>query len=266
MAPLPLGTCPHRTDGYNLIAMVTPAKLVIVGLKPKPTTWYRRLRRDNEERGPRDRWKGSMAWFPSVEDPTSAPEDSPSKSRSKQGPEGTMPMLIFSWGKLFHFIRISEKKIIQSVKNVKTGKISEVEIGVIVIEEVSTWTADEVVLAVRWLNANVGSFFVCPWARLMMGLQQILVLTQNSLQVHDVNTKKLVERSQFSAQSLMSPTLSQTVSGSVIYADSVLDVAHSIRVYKTKIFILVHGLLTSRSRCLVNRNYRAGTRFRLGLC
>jgi hypothetical protein len=71
-----------------------------------------------------------------------------------------MPMLIFSWGSQFHLIRVSEKKITQPVKNAKTGKISEVEVGAIVIEEVSTWTADEVVLAARWLSANVGSFFI----------------------------------------------------------------------------------------------------------
>jgi len=162
MAPLPLGTCPHRTDGYNLVAMVTPVKLVIVGLKPKPTTWYRRLRQDNEERGPRDRWKGTLAWFPSVEDPSSPSESPPSKSRSKQEPRGTMPMLIFSWGSQFHLIRVSEKKVIQSVKNAKTGKVSEVEFGAIAIEEVSAWAVDEVVLAVRWLSANVGSFFIRP--------------------------------------------------------------------------------------------------------
>lgn len=79
----------------------------------------------------------------------------------------------------------------------------------------------------------------------MMDLQQVLVVTPNSLQVHDVNTKKLVERSWFSAHSLMSPTLGQTVSGSVAYADSVLDVAHSVWVYKTKIFILVRTLSAS---------------------
>ena len=159
MAPLPLGTCPHRTDGYNLIAMVTPVKLVIVGLKPKPTTWYRRLRRDNEEKSPKDRWKGTLAWFPSVEGPSSG-SNPPSKDRSKMEARGTMPMLIFSWGKQFHLIRVSEKKAIQSVKNAKTGKISEVEFGTIVIEEVSTWTTDEAILAVRWLSANVGLFFI----------------------------------------------------------------------------------------------------------
>ena len=50
----------------------------------------------------------------------------------------------------------------QPVKSKKTGKISEVEVGAIVIEEVSTWTTDEVVLAVRWLNANVGSLSIDP--------------------------------------------------------------------------------------------------------
>jgi len=75
-----------------------------------------------------------------------------------------------------------------------------------------------------------------------MRLQQILVLTPNSLQVHDVNTKKLVERSRFGAQSLMSPTLAQTVNGGVAYADPALDVAHSVWVYKTKIFALVRTL------------------------
>ena len=250
MVPLPLGTCPHRTDGYNLIAMVTPVKLVIVGLKPKPTTWYRRLRRDNEEKGPRDRWKGTLAWFPSVEDPSPTPQKPPPKALSKLEAGGTMPMLIFSWGNRFHLIRVSEKKVMQPVKNPKAGKIVEIEVGVIAIEEVSTWTADEGVLAVRWLSANVGSFFIYSQMTLellIMVLQQILVLTPNSLQVHDVNTKKLIERSWFSTQSLMSPTLAQTVSGSVAYPDSVLDVAHSIWVYKTKIFILVRTLSMYKS-------------------
>jgi hypothetical protein len=246
MTPLPLGTCPHRTDEYNLVAMVTPGKLVIVGLKPKPTTWYRRLRRDNQEIGPMDGWKGSLAWFPCVEDPFPVPEKPPPKDRSKVEPRGTMPMLVFTWGRQLNFIRVSEKKVMQSVKSPKTGKISEVEFGAIVIEEVSTWTTDEVVLAVRWLNANVCSFstgFNGIWQLLMLPLQQILALTPNSFQVHDINTKKLVERSWFSARSLVSPTLSRTASGSVPYADSVLDVVHSFWVYKTKIFILVRKLI-----------------------
>lgn len=99
-----------------------------------------------------------------------------------------------------------------------------------------------------------------------MILQQILVLTPNSLQVHDVSTRKLVERSWFGAQSLTSPTLSQTVSGDVAYSDSVLDVAHSIWVYKTKIFILVRTLHTLEFQLCADLNRRGEMLYRLELC
>ena len=180
-------------------------------------------------------------------------------------------MLIFSWGKQLHLIRVSETKIMQSIKSAKTGKISEVEVGAIVIQEDSTWNSDEAIIAVRWLSANVGSSFISPlvtWKLLIADFQQILVLTPNSLQVHDINTKKLVERSLFSAQSLMSPTLAKTASGSVAYADSVLEVAHSIWVYKTKIFILVRALsmfIHVKISFLVDRNYREEICYRLAL-
>ncbi|KAG6869129.1 hypothetical protein C0993_001694 [Termitomyces sp. T159_Od127] len=46
-APLPLGS-PHATDSYNVIALLTPSKLVVVGLKPLPRTWFK-CPRDPEE-------------------------------------------------------------------------------------------------------------------------------------------------------------------------------------------------------------------------
>jgi hypothetical protein len=49
MAPLPLGTAPHPTDAYNVTALLTAAKLVIVGLKPSPKTWYRKRRDESDE-------------------------------------------------------------------------------------------------------------------------------------------------------------------------------------------------------------------------
>lgn len=49
----------------------------------------------------------------------------------------------------------------------------------------------------------------------------------------------MIERVSFDAWSLVSPILSHTTSGSVTYHDAVTEVAHSIRVYKGKIFVLV---------------------------
>ena len=57
---LPLGPAPHAVDQYQLIALLTPSKLVIVGLKPQPRTWYRVLREDEPN------MRGCLAWFPST--------------------------------------------------------------------------------------------------------------------------------------------------------------------------------------------------------
>lgn len=158
MLPLPLGTCPHKTDSYNIIAMLTPTKLVIVGLKPKATTWYRRNRVQDESGGNKHRWKGTMAWFPCVD---SAAGKTPTKEKTSGKPvvSPTTPMLIYTWAEALNLIRLSERKVTKSVTNSKTGKVSQVEVGTIVIEEASKWVADDVVLAVEWLNSNVGPFF-----------------------------------------------------------------------------------------------------------
>ena len=57
-----------------------------------------------------------------------------------------------------HLIRVSESKLVQTVKDAKTGKTSKVEVGRIVFEEVGSWNASDDILALQWLNVNVGSF------------------------------------------------------------------------------------------------------------
>lgn len=73
-------------------------------------------------------------------------------------------------------------------------------------------------------------------------MQQVVVLTPTTLEVFDVRTLKAVERVKFNAVSLISPSLGYTSNGAIPYTESVSDVAHSIRVYKGKIFLLVSQL------------------------
>ncbi|KAF9065515.1 Golgi CORVET complex core vacuolar protein 8-domain-containing protein [Rhodocollybia butyracea] len=82
------------------------------------------------------------------------------------------------------------------VRHPKTGKSSEVEVGL----GCWKWSADEDILALQWLNVNVGSF-------------QAVVVTASALQVYNLNEASC--------------------------SDSVADVSHSVRVYKGKIFILL---------------------------
>ncbi|WVW79050.1 hypothetical protein I302_101013 [Kwoniella bestiolae CBS 10118] len=68
--PLPLGENPHPVDSLNLSALLTPAKMVIVGMKPSPKTWYRKMR-DNIG-GEQGGLIGCALWSRSTTEPTLA--------------------------------------------------------------------------------------------------------------------------------------------------------------------------------------------------
>jgi hypothetical protein len=63
--------------------------------------------------------------------------------------------------------------------------------------------------------------------------------------VYDARDKKLVEHVSFDSLSLMSPAIGSTSGDATSYADSVGDIAHSFRVYKGKIFLLVSASFPS---------------------
>jgi hypothetical protein len=111
-----------------------------------------------------------MAWFPSVfensssvvvsevDGQTSANGKSKGKGKGKteeeQGPP-TAPVLAFSWGNVLKVIRIEEVRVKQVMKNAKTGKEREVEVGAVDYRDVVSWTAEEEILAVQWLSPQV---------------------------------------------------------------------------------------------------------------
>ncbi|KAG6911131.1 hypothetical protein DXG01_003871 [Tephrocybe rancida] len=201
--PLPLGTFPHATDQYNVIAMLTPSKLVVVGLKPTPRTWFK-CPRDVED-GSSSKARGTLAWCPSV---VSKPI---SESLSTtDGHTCTTPMLVFTWGHSLRLIRVDEFKSRETTRNSRTGKQIEVEVGRIIYQDAGHWSAESNILAVQWLNA----------------------------QVLDIHTLNVIDSVSFDGLSLLSPSLASTVNGAVSYSESVGDVAHSMRVYKGKIFLL----------------------------
>jgi hypothetical protein len=151
MSPLPLGTEAHRTDTYNLIAMLTPAKLVIVGLKPTPKTWYKQARVYEKASERHAKGHGCLAWWPSTSSKeASAPATSPVSSSE--------PLLAYSWGSIIHLVRVSETLVKQSRTNARTGKTIQVDVGLISVQSLSKCNAQAEVLALQWLNANVGSF------------------------------------------------------------------------------------------------------------
>ncbi|KAG5342691.1 hypothetical protein C0989_010659 [Termitomyces sp. Mn162] len=233
-APLPLGS-PHATDPYNVIAMLTPSKLVVVGLKPTPRTWFK-CPRDFEEgltSNPASKARGTLAWYPSAQ-PLDAVPNSNSHHNST-----TAPVLVFTWGCALRLIRVDESRSKETTLNSRTGKQIEREVGRIIFRDVGRSSTENDILAVQWLNVH-----------------QIAVLTDHTLQVFDIQALNFIESVSFNGLSLVSPSLASTINGVVSYVDSVGNVAHSIRVHKGKIFLLcknelrVGTLLTWADRIL----------------
>lgn len=167
MQPLPLGTVSHPTDTYNLIALLTPTKLVIVGLKPTPRTWFKRPREygdEEDEKGNHSHKMGKMVgvvvWYPCVNvQAEDSPHDHGATTKAAKDPSGkaqSIPILAYSWGAYFYVLRVRETKMKQEVKNQRTEKTVEVDVGRVDCEEVGRWKAGGgVVVAMQWLNVNV---------------------------------------------------------------------------------------------------------------
>ena len=158
MTSLPLGNSAHPTESYNLVALLTPAKLVVVGLKPSPRTWFRKHRDITNELSGLSKWRGCLAWFPSI-DPGSDTSNSVSTSRHSNGKasvKGTPPILAYSWDRTIYLLRVSEAIVRQTVRNPKNPeKTITVEVGKVELEEVAHWSTDADYLALQWLNIHV---------------------------------------------------------------------------------------------------------------
>lgn len=222
MSTLPLGPLPHPTDAYQIATLLTATKLVVVGLKPNPKTWLKIMRDEEQLSSPAYRRRGCLAWFPSVQD-SSTEKSGMKNAKSGKRPQRTPthPVLSYSWGSHVYLLRVHEQKIKQIVSNNRTGKMSEIEVGTLVFEEAGKWMMDDAVLAIQWLSVN-----------------QIAIFTASVLSVYDVHGMKMVETVRFDSSSLVSPSLGSTGNGSISYLESVGDIAHSVRTYKGKLFLL----------------------------
>jgi hypothetical protein len=159
MMPLPLGTSPYPTDAYNLVAMLTPVKLVIVGLKPTPKTWFKRTRAEAGAypSGSKFKWKGSLAWFPSTSPTADGKADLGKKRTAATEPDASAiaPKLVYSWGNTVHLLRASESKLKRSVRNPRTGKKTDIDVGNVIFENVGEWRSEDAIVSVQWLNVTV---------------------------------------------------------------------------------------------------------------
>lgn len=260
MSPLPLGPAPHIADQHQFTALLTPSKLVLVGLKPSARTWYRYLApkraapasksasKENGESIPlpqsvasadesntqtQDKSEaviGALAWYPA----TTLEED----QKENGGFARVHPVLAFSFGKELRFLRVGTTKLQSRTSDTRQTTPTSVHEQLELREEPG-WRSDEVILGIQWLNH-----------------QLLVLLTPSALSLFDLRVQKATQRQPLDphVHNLVSHEwyaealgqLGEKVEGedAVPPARSAAQASsHSMRVYKGKAFLLVSARL-----------------------
>ena len=233
MAPLPLGPSPHSSDDHSLVALLTPTKLVVVGLKPTPRTWWRAtpsLETDSSASTSDEARTGVLAWYPSFP-AESSPQSNGSSEKNEAGDD---PLLIFSWGKRVRLVRVQ-----RSLRKTEE-KGSDVE-----FVETKGWTCDSPVLAIQWYNAKVS----LPCASLALSFsrhtpQVVCILTGYHVDVYDITTQQRIGRDSLDLRSMISLNNSSAPSS---LSASPLSYSSTFKTYKRKVFLLVRSFFPVHS-------------------
>ncbi|KAI9482584.1 Golgi CORVET complex core vacuolar protein 8-domain-containing protein [Zychaea mexicana] len=145
MQPLPLGQIAHPAENFGLVALLTPYKMIIVGLKPTPQTQYKYLKpkgapaittsstaennndhpdaesrqqqsqqqqqqetRDEQfgNKTPSENLAGCLAWLPVMKSDISGESTGVKDKGAKPTTAPNDPMLAFSWGNHLLILRV----------------------------------------------------------------------------------------------------------------------------------------------------------------
>ncbi|SNX83789.1 uncharacterized protein MEPE_02497 [Melanopsichium pennsylvanicum] len=201
--PLPLGSRPHAADDTIFVAMITPTKMVLVGLKPSPRTWYRKVCRShaNEKldavagikeqtaQGP-----GCLAWYPA-----STETDGTRKRR-------TNPILAFSFGNTLHLVRLVVRKVEQKPDpKLRSGATLATAVLTEEVDPVELTAEDGIVepdhiVALQWFSPDL-----------------LMLTTRSGLALFDCRAGKVTERMRGgSASAILAKTVEQRYYNAVL--------------------------------------------------
>ncbi|KAI9478231.1 MAG: Golgi CORVET complex core vacuolar protein 8-domain-containing protein [Benjaminiella poitrasii] len=248
MQPLPLGQIPHPAENFGLVALLTPYKMIIVGLKPTPQTLYKFLKpkepsknldhKTDLENGSTinvETISGCLAWLPAIKVGTTK-----EALKGKEHSLPSEPMLAFAWGNHLFILRVS---VIQDNKHSTTqnGRVSRlaplspktskrsVQLEFVKIGE---WKCRDAIVAIQWINKQIIVLFT-PNEEMILFDPKNMTETQHT----SVRTKQLVYHDWFniSLNDLVTMTDSSKMSKSKSIEMAYLG---SIKSYKGKLFLL----------------------------
>ncbi|GAA5929442.1 CORVET complex membrane-binding subunit VPS8 [Sporobolomyces koalae] len=230
MAPLPLGPAPHPpSDSLHLVALLTPTKLVVVGLKPVPRTWWRfsfprsspeevrstGVSEDGSAREYAD--SGVLGWWPSCSKISS---ENPEPERNANGKNelevGQDPMLAWAWGSRVRLVKVKSNKKENEVVSTKAGLAAGVD-----FDALGEWECDSRVLGLKWYSEKV-----------------IIILTASHVDVFDVTTRERIGRDFHDSRSIVANDFYASAFDSNVPVQERLSYSASFTVYKRKLFML----------------------------
>ncbi|GAA5837898.1 hypothetical protein JCM11251_004692 [Rhodosporidiobolus azoricus] len=238
MAPLPLGPAPHSpSDSLSLVALLTPTKLVVVGLKPSPRTWHRvTFPRDWEGAAPgrpfghgQDREEvergfavsGVVGWWPSAKKAGEEANEKEGGAKGKKVEEeqGEDPVLAWAWGRRVGLLRVQGWAPPRAGPG---GKAAPASVGV-EFEELEGWTCDRPVLALRWYNERI-----------------IVILTASHFDIFDLSTRTRIGRDAHDIRAIVSHDYHTPTFYPTVPVEVTLSYSSSFTTYKRRLFLLLH--------------------------
>ncbi|ORX61405.1 hypothetical protein DM01DRAFT_1299341 [Hesseltinella vesiculosa] len=266
LRPLPLGQMFHPAENFGLVALLTPYKMIIVGLKPTPQTQYKFLKPkastpttlqslggSAERSQPHEHVCGCLAWLPVTKH--AAKDGAKDKQLGRDTPLVTDPMLAFAWNNHLYIVRVSTERTEHTHtsrlmnplgrKSKHSTKLDFVKSGECVL--------DDAIVALEWVNRQILVLFT-PNEEMLLFDPKLMVVTERI----NVRPKQLVYHDAFisSLRDLANPESKPAINDASLDVnhDAIVDLTnlpehanaksiemayyHSIKSYKGKLFLL----------------------------
>ncbi|KAG0190180.1 Vacuolar protein sorting-associated protein 8 [Apophysomyces sp. BC1034] len=279
MQPLPLGQIPHPAEHFGLVALLTPYKMIIVGLKPAPQTQYKYLKpkapslttsaiensaldsihSQNDvplnSKANTESLAGCLAWLPVTKsNPSSTKEPAKVDKKAKEITPSTDPMLAFSWGNHLCILRVGVENA-DSIR--QNGRTQRASIGSknkrgtkLEFVKLGDWKCRDSIVGLHWINRQILVLFTPNEEMILFDPKKMMETERASIRskqliYHDWFNGPLKEHVKDSAILLQQSSLG---TGEIATTPKNVEMAyyHSLRGYKGKIFLLIYvGTLLS---------------------
>ncbi|KAI8991762.1 Golgi CORVET complex core vacuolar protein 8-domain-containing protein [Mycotypha africana] len=256
MQPLPLGQIAHPAENFGLVALLTPYKMIIVGLKPTPQTMYKFLKpkipllqhleqsddlKSDNVHLLAESISGCISWLPATKVIEKGYKEMvKGKDTSIRASD---PMLAFSWGKQLFILRVlvenegkatTAKGKVRSIPgpNNKKGRALD-------FVKISDWECAESIVGIQWINRQILVLFTANEEMILFDPKNMIATEHTS-----IRTKHLVYHDWFNnplkEMLIKNSNVNEEEENSVRKYDKNIEMAYfgSIKCYKGKLFLL----------------------------